>query len=319
MNPNAELPEDLISRDTEHLVCKLGQQSGLSWRFDECGRERDLTPIRIGGVRRPGPYPEGFYRAQKWLRRKRLDLQRCIIEQLDYGSKREQYGRGREVLLVTDLATAIAPICHKPHPVDPLLVATLLVKIGLDNFCEGYDQDQTNLELWSLERALGLDSNEANNLAWKGNKLLIAGNWKDAVQLLERALTLCPLHFDALNDLTYIYGTNYPKCEQGLEYARQLFHRTIESEPAVLDTIGWAGFRHGGNIDTVEVCLREALKGLKPGESFYITVAYHLMAVLIAREKNGEAYSLFEQFVHFPATNAIDEESLTSAKQLMQQ
>ena len=109
----------------------------------------------------------------------------------------------------------------------------------------------------------------------------------------------------------------YPKCQQGLDYARQLFGRILDNEPAVLDTIGWAGFRHGGNLDTVELCLDEALKWMNPGETGYVSVAYHLMAVLIARNKKDEAISLYQKFSEFPPINIMDEESLAEAAKLM--
>jgi tetratricopeptide (TPR) repeat protein len=311
---------DRVSALTEDLVCDLGGQSRLFWLYNEWGQERHLFPVRVGPSRRPGPYPEAFYAAQKWLRRNRDQLIKLIIEEFDYGAKRDDYGRGHEPELVRDLAKAIAPACEKPHPVDPVLAAAVLVRIGVDEFCRGYDEPKADSRSWSLEKALGFDPDEANELAAKANGLLFAGRWKEAVPLFEKALALCPMHFNALNDLTYIYGAYYPKCEKGLEYARQLFHRTMQgapNEPEILDTIGWAGFRHGGDIDTVEALLREAVKWIKSGESGYISVAYHLMAVLVARGKRAEATTLFESFVDLPPTSTIDAESLGEAGQLM--
>jgi tetratricopeptide (TPR) repeat protein len=304
----------------EDLVCDLGEQSHLFWLYNEQGQERDLLPIRMGPSRRPGPYPDAFYAAQKWLRRNRDQLVKLIVEEFDYGARRDDYGRGREADLVWDLAKVIAPACKEPHPVDPPLAAAVLVRIGLGEFCKGYEEPNSDSSSWSLERALGLDPNKANDLTARANRLLYAGRWKEAVPLLENALSYCPLHFNALNDLTYIYGAYYPRCEKGLEYARLLYHRTLQgdpNEPEVLDTIGWAGFRHGGNIDTVEACLRQALKWVKQGESGYISIAYHLMAVLVAQEKRAEASTLFGTFVNLPPTTVIDSESLEQAKQLM--
>jgi tetratricopeptide (TPR) repeat protein len=317
MTAKKETAADFLARADEEVIVELGKQSRLSWRYDENGAERELMPVRMAAASRPGPFSEPFYRAEKWLRLKRNELRKAIVEDFDYATKRADYGRGHEATLVSDLAHSIGPICQAPYPVGPLLAAAVLVKIGLDKFCDGFGEPQTNTgSRWTLESALGLDLNKANECSIRGNQLLVAGQWREAVPLFEEALALCPWHFNALNDLTCIYGMYYPKCQQGLDYARQLYRRTLDSEPAVLDTIGWTGFRHGGDLDTVEVCLQEALKWMKPGESGYISVAYHLMAVLVARQKNDEATALYQKFSHFPPTNFMDKESLSEAAKL---
>ena len=126
--------ENRLSASIEDVVCDLGEQSRLFWLYNEQGQERQLFPVRVGPSRRPGPYPEAFYAAQKWLRRNRDQLVKRIIEEFDYGAKRGDYGRGREAELVRDLAKVIAPACEKPHPVNPILAAAVLVRIGLDEF-----------------------------------------------------------------------------------------------------------------------------------------------------------------------------------------
>ena len=55
---------------------------------------------------------------------------------------------------------------------------------------------------------------------------------------------------------------------------------------------------------------------MQTGESGYITVGYHLMAVLAAQEKYADAIHLFDKFVDLPPTTTIDSESLHAAKEL---
>src|SRR5256885_9042787 len=116
MSTSPKKSERPLPSSVEELVCNLGEQSRLFWLFNEAGQERMLFPVRIGPSRRPGPYPEAFYAAQKWLRRNRTGLLKLIVEEFDYGSKREKYGRGDEAELVRDLAKVIAPVCEEPHP-----------------------------------------------------------------------------------------------------------------------------------------------------------------------------------------------------------
>jgi len=267
----------------------------------------------------PSPYPAAFYSAEEWLRNKRDQLLEAIVIEFDYGAKRNRYANQSSAKLVQDLAKAIKPVCDLPYQLDPLLVATMLVKIGLDEFCAGYDPLTSDSQNWSLEKALGYDRLKANELTHKARALVRAGRWKRAVPLLESALRFCPLHFIALNDLTDIYARYYPKCDKGLEYGRKLFRQAELSghmEPEVLDTIGWAGFRHGGKINIVEDVLKRAEMSIRNGESGYITIGYHLMAVLAAQEKYSDARRLFEKFSKLPATTTIDSESLHAAKQL---
>jgi tetratricopeptide (TPR) repeat protein len=148
----------------------------------------------------------------------------------------------------------------------------------------------------------------------------MAGNWKEAVLYFEETLLSYAFHFDAMNDLAYIYATYVLGHPKGIEYARRVLVNTPKSagiDCAVLDTAGWAAYRHAHRLDRAEVHLRKALSYLKPGEQFYPTVAYHLIAVLVDAGKQGEAKRLFETFSHLPVTHLFDEQSIRAARALL--
>jgi tetratricopeptide (TPR) repeat protein len=207
-------------------------------------------PVRASLYAPPGPFPENFYRAEKWLRAKQPELQKAIIQDLKFGEKQAHYHRGKETDLVCDLANAIEPICREPYPVDPIVVAVLLVRLGLNQFCRRYGQASYSRD-WSLESALGINSQAANVAAERAYALLLGGNWKDALALYEEAIANNKQHMGALNDMAFIYATYMPGTERGLRIARWVAQETYRgsvSEAAVMDTLGWSVFRHTGDV-----------------------------------------------------------------------
>jgi len=314
--------EQRIREQTEDLVCELGNASNLGIRFDDDGQMRHLMPIPTG--RRyvpPGPYPESFYRAQKWFRRHRTELQKAIIEDFDYGSKASRYGRGHEVELVRDLARIIAPICNEHSPVDPLLVAVVLLRLGIDEFCRGY-QAKDEWGAWSLEQVLGIDPLEANQAAQEGGELLWQGKWEAAIPFYEKALSKYAFHMRAMNDMAYIYATYFPSQRKGLEYAQRVFSYSLKGDPDegyVLDTAGWASYRYNHNLETAEELLRESLSLIAPGENGHISVVYHLMCVLKDAGKTDEVKGLWQTIDATQAVNPLDQESHKCARALIVQ
>jgi len=311
--------EELLSFPLERLACAVGRESNLWWLYDDEGQGRRLLPILTGPYTPPGPYPEAFYRAQKWLRLKRTEIQKTIIEVFDYGSKKDLYPRGKESDLVLDLADALAPLCHEPSPVDPTLVAALIFRLGLAEFCRDFDQGP-RFKPWSLEEALGFDAQAANEAASRGGALFYSGDWKAAIPFYQKALSHYPVHVAAMNDLAYIYATYLPGEKKGLEYAEFLLMNTSKGEAReceILDTAGWSYYRHAGDLVKSEEYLRDALKLRKPGEPYYISLAYHLMSVLKDANKIADLNVIYDTLSGVHATNQFDREAHVLAKKLV--
>ena len=305
------------------VVCSLGSAFGPSdlWVFDpQHGlRQRMTFPVRTGLYAPPGPFPENFYMAEKWLRAKQSALQKAIIHDLKYAESKARYGRGKEHDLIRDLANAIGPICEEPHRVDPIIVSVLLVRVGLAEFCKRYGKDAWRSDSFSLERALGMNSQAANAAAERAYTLLLSGNWKDALALYEEAIANFGYHMGALNDIAFIYATYLPGDQHGLKIARWVAQETYRGtvmEAAVIDTLGWSVYRHTGDVTEAEKHLRLASQQLEVGDQYYITASYHLVAVLVASGKTAEAETLYRSLAGCSPHNAIDRESYSAARQL---
>jgi tetratricopeptide (TPR) repeat protein len=304
------------------LVCEIGSVFGPSnlWVSDSNGqlRQRMTFPVRTGLYTPPGPFAESFYMAERWLRSKRGALQHAIIHDLNYGESKARYGRGKEHDLILDLANAIAPVCKEPRSVDPIVVSVLLVRFGLAEFCRDYGKDLSS-QSFSLERSLGINSQAANVAAERAYTLLLSGDWQSALSLYEEAIANHGPHMAALNDIAFIYATYLPGNKYGLKIASWVAQETYRGsvmECAVIDTLGWSVYRHGGDVEEAEKHLRYAFERVRPGDQYYITAAYHLMAVLLVVGKKHEAETIFSSLAECSPLNAIDQESYAAATAL---
>lgn len=263
------------------------------------------------------PYPLNFYRTQNCLAEKRSQLKAAILDNFDYEAKKQLYPAGSTVQLVSDLSRTLEPLCKEPHPVNPILVATLLVKIGLERFCQDADKP---LGEWTLERALGWNAEAADAAIHRGNRYLFEGNWKEALKAFTEAISLSPAHLDALNMLGYVYATHAPEAEEGFAYAKRAGERTPagdHNEAAALETLGWAYYRQKHNLIEAERYIRAALNLMHPGQKYYITCVHHLMLVLKEAGKTTELNELYKTVEGSVPLNDIDKASYKEINELM--
>lgn len=114
-----------------------------------------------------------------------------------------------------------------------------------------------------------------------------------AEQDLTAILDKYPKHADALNALGYTWADNDMNLDKALEYIQQA--NTLKpNNSAILDSLGWVYFKRG-DVLKAEHFLRESLQ--KPGASD--ETYEHLIEVLEAQDKTGEADAIRQQWQEF--------------------
>ncbi|WP_305046478.1 XrtA/PEP-CTERM system TPR-repeat protein PrsT [Geoalkalibacter sp.] len=99
------------------------------------------------------------------------------------------------------------------------------------------------------------------------------GNFSEAARLLKAAVEINPNYVPALNDLAYLLIDQQKQPKDGLDYAMRAF-RLAPTEPAVMDTLGYAFYRNGQS-DRARPLLEAAAKSLPDNG----TVLFHLAQV----------------------------------------
>ena len=195
----------------------------------------------------------------------------------------------------------------------------VLLRLGIDEFCRDYESS-LQPGRWSIEEALGIDRRAAEAAAVRGNELLWQGHWQEAIPFLERALARYAFHRMALNDMAFICATHFPSDPRGLEYARRVYYNTYRGDPSecsILDTAGWVAYRCSHNLTLPEDLFRKALALVSPGTDGYVSIVYHLMAVLKDAEKIDEFRAFWQNIVRMKPINALDQESFAAARELV--
>jgi len=118
-----------------------------------------------------------------WLRDHQTKLQAAIIETIDFSANFIKYPPGKEVALVKDLSAAIAPIWSDEHPINPVLVAALLSRIGWESSARATGKASTLIFNRVWEKALAWDRDAAR------------GEWQGALTSFERAVSRCQFIF----------------------------------------------------------------------------------------------------------------------------
>lgn len=320
----------LLVKHKVSVLCELGKEKGVMEHEREYYKHVRAYPAKVRGA-----HPDEYYTAHRWLDSHRKKLQERIAIDFGYMSKRESYPRGKEADLIIDISEAIKDIVG--NDIDPILVATVLFKEGLDRFCSDY----TNVDIYVkkaieqlsygrynestlkiLEQALTINPHNSDANYYNGSVLLHLGRWKEAIKYFEKSIEYNPAHYLALNDLGFILTEYMEDTKKGFEYAKRALSMTWKGspdEPAILDTVGWAYYQQEHNLEEAKRYLRESFNLTSSEQQFYITVCYHLMMVLKECNELQEVKELFRQISKLTPDNPVDRESYEKAKKLMQE
>lgn len=115
------------------------------------------------------------------------------------------------------------------------------------------------------------------------------GRYRDAQRLYREVIDINPNFVPALNDLAYLLIDRMNQPKDGLDLAMQAF-RLSPTEPAVMDTLGYALYRNGESDRAVRL-LESAAKGLPESG----TVLYHLASVYADLGQNESAVQTLQQ------------------------
>jgi len=267
MRSNSASLRHLLNQEVVELTYALGREPGVI-RYEQ-------ENIRSDSIRQKVPYRPEYYTAHRWLSAYRDQLRHCICDEWHYEAKRRDFRRGDEEQLIVEIANVIADVVG--DEVDPVLVAVVLFKQGLESLCshtrdvENYlirvkarmdrgEYDAESLALARRAHELAPSDAEANYCC--GSVLLVQGEWRESMGFLEAAVNADPAHSYALNDLAYILTTHALDVERGFEYAKQALSMTLAGsweEKFVLDTVGWSFYTCEGNLEEAQRYLREAV------------------------------------------------------------
>ncbi len=130
------------------------------------------------------------------------------------------------------------------------------------------------------------------------------GQYAEAARMYREAINLNPNFVPALNDLAYLLIDRQNQVKEGVDFAMRAF-RLAPTDPAVMDTLGYALYRDGQSDRALRL-LQSAAQSLPDNP----TVLYHLALVYQDLGKAGQAVESLEASLakgDFPEKNQARE------------